>query len=101
MHTHARDMRILPAMIAGLALFGISCLLLWAADEAMDLASIAGGVGVVIAGALLALTYFAWRWRSDSAYTVTAVDTGAFYDELASTFDIDESQPGYEGAIAG
>ncbi len=101
MYAHPREMKLLTATLAGCVLFVVSCLLLWAADEAMELAAIAGGTGVVISGALLGLTFLAWRWRGDVAYSRTVVDQSGFYDELESTFDEDAPlvEPGDAAAV--
>lgn len=100
MYAHPREMKLLAATLSGCALFAGSCLLLWAADEGMDLLAVAGGTGVVISGALLGLTFLAWRWRGDVAYVRTTVDQSDFYEELASTFDADEPLIGPGDAAA-
>jgi hypothetical protein len=86
-------MRLLAATIAGALLFAASFGLLEWADEPTDATAIAGGTGVVLAGALLGLTFLAWRWRSSRAYVNTAISDPAFYDELAAAFD--QSTEGY------
>ena len=78
-------MRLRTATLAGLLLFAASFALLWAADEAVDAAAIAGGTGIVIAGALLGLTFLARRWQLErGAYVSTVVDSAGFYEELAA-----------------
>jgi protein-S-isoprenylcysteine O-methyltransferase Ste14 len=90
-------MRILAATIAGTALLAVSFVLLLVANEPTDAAAIAGGTGVVVAGALFGLTLLAWRWRAaPRAYVTTSVDTAGFYDDLASA--LDESTEGYDGS---
>ena len=69
-------------------LFAASFALLWAANEADDAWAVIGGTGIVIAGALLGLTFLASRWRTaQGGYVTTVVDDTAFYEELAA-FDV-------------
>lgn len=92
-------MRLLAATLAAALIVGLSSSLLWWADEARDAAAVAGATGLVLAGALLGLTLFAWRWRSGTrAYADTRVDTAGFYEELASAFD--ETTEGYDDSPA-
>ncbi len=102
MPTHAHHMRLRTATIAGTLLLAASFVLLWAADEAVDPAAVAGGTGIVIAGALLGLTFLAWRWRvAEVGYVRTVVDTAGFYEELAA-FDTvaGDDRDAYEDAAA-
>jgi hypothetical protein len=80
-------MRLFAATLAGTLLFGASFGMLAWANEPTDAAAVAGGTGIVIAGALLGLTFLAWRWRGSVAYVASPVSDPAFYDELASAFD--------------
>lgn len=93
MPTHPRHMRLLAATIAGALLFGASFALLVWANEPTDATAVAGGTGVVLAGALLGLTFLAWRWRGSRAFVSTAISDPSFYDDLATAFD--ETTEGY------
>jgi len=83
-------MKLFAATVGGSLLFAVSVGLLAIADEALDASAIAGGVGVVIAGALLGLTFLAARWRVGAvSYTTTAMGSGSVYDEIVAAFDAD------------
>lgn len=101
MHPHAHDMKLRTATVAGLLLFAASFALLWAANEADDAWAVMGGTGLVIAGALLGLTFLAARWRAaHGGYVATVVDDPAFYEELAA-FDVTAADdPGFDEAAA-
>lgn len=81
-------MKIGTATVVGTLLLGASILLLWVADSPLDVAAIAGGIGVVIAGALIGLTVLAAHWRSGLAsYTRTSMDEdsrAALYADIAA-----------------
>ena len=91
-------MRLFAATLAGLLLLGASFGMLAWANEPTEVVAIAGGTGLVIAGALLGLTFLAWRWRGSAAYVSTAVSDPAFYDELAAAFD--DTTEGYDDGQA-
>ncbi|MEO6866832.1 MAG: hypothetical protein ABI200_02305 [Gaiellales bacterium] len=84
-------MRPLAALTAGLTLMAVSiALLVWARDVT-DVAAIIGSTGMLIAGALLGLTFLAWRWRDNAtAYSSTIVDVTGLYEELGATVLADE-----------
>lgn len=88
MAPHARHMKIGTATLVGLLLIGGSLGLLFVADSPLDIAAIAGGIGVVISGALLGLTVLAARWRAGLArYTTTTMDSvtsAELYADLAA-----------------
>lgn len=67
---------LMRATLVGVGLFAVSTGLLGLADEALDVTAIAGGIGVVMSGALLGLTILVSRWRveSTSYVTTTMVD---------------------------
>src|SRR5690606_17465014 len=101
MPPHAHVMKLRTATIAGVLLFAASFVLLWAADEAVDAAAVAGGTGIVIAGALLGLTFLAWRWRvAEGGYVQTVIDQTGFYEELAAFDAIAADDPGLDDAAA-
>ncbi|MCW2920217.1 MAG: hypothetical protein JWL76_91 [Thermoleophilia bacterium] len=101
MPAHAHVMKLRTATIAGFVLLAGSFAMLWAADEAVDAAAVAGGTGIVIAGALLGLTFLAWRWQSaQGGYVQTVVDTTGFYEELAAFDTIAADDPGFDDAAA-
>ena len=91
-------MRLLAATTAGALLFAASFGLLVWADEAMDAAAVAGGTGLVLSGALLGLTFLAWRWRGARSYTPAYVSDPSLYDEIASAMD--ETTEGYDDGQA-
>lgn len=81
MSSHPRNTDHRAALAAGLLLCAASIGLLWSSDEAADTATIVGGVGLVLATALLGLTVLAWRWSArDASYT--DIDMGLREDEL-------------------
>ena len=101
MSPHAHQMKLRTATFAGSLLLAASFVLLWAADEAVDAAAVAGGTGIVIAGALLGLTFLAWRWQAaHGGYVRTVVDTTGFYEELAAFDVIAADDPGFDDAAA-
>jgi hypothetical protein len=79
---------LLRATLVGVGLFVVSTVLLGVADEALDVAAVAGGIGVVMSGALLGLTILVARWRGATAgYVATnmaTTDDGSF---VAGVFD--------------
>lgn len=92
-------MRLVAATLVALCSTLLSIGLLVAADEATDLAAVAGGTGLVLGGALLGLTALAWRWRgSSAAYTTTVIDRAGFYEELGAA--LDETADDYVSATA-
>lgn len=101
MPTHAHVMKLRTATIAGSLLLAASFVLLWGADEAVDATAVAGGTGMVIAGALLGLTFLAWRWQAaQGGYVQTVVDTTGFYEELAAFDVVAADDPGFDDAAA-
>ena len=95
-------MRLRTATLAGLLLFAASFGLLAWANEPTDAPAIAGGTGIVIAGALLGLTFLAARWRDadGGGYVSTVVDQAGFYEELAAFDPTRDDAPGFEDAAA-
>jgi hypothetical protein len=94
-------MRLRTATIVGSLLLAASFALLWAADEAVDATAVAGGTGIVIAGALLGLTFLAGRWRAaEGGYVQTVVDQTGFYEELAAFDGVAADDPGFDDAAA-
>lgn len=76
---------LLRAVVAGMLLFAGSTGLLAMADEALDVTAIAGGIGLVMSGALLGLTMLVARWRLMSpAYVATQMPAD---DAVAAAFD--------------
>lgn len=101
MPAHAHVMKLRTATIAGSLLSAASFALLRAADEPVDAAAVAGGTGIVIAGALLGLTFLAWRWRAaHGGYVQTVMDTTGFYEELAAFDEVAADDPGFDDAAA-
>lgn len=101
MPPHAHVMKLRTATIAGMLLFAASFAMLWAADEAVDATAVAGGTGIVIAGALLGLTFLAWRWRAaEGGFVRTVVDQSGFYEELAAFDTVAADDPGFDDAAA-
>jgi hypothetical protein len=94
-------MRLRTATIAGLVLLAGSFGLLAWANEPTDVPAIAGGTGMVIAGALLGLTFLAARWRAEQGgYVATVVDDVGFYEELAAFDATPADDPGFDDAAA-
>lgn len=81
-------MKLARATTVGTLLLAGCIGLLHAADEATDAAAIAGGTGLIIAGALLGLTFLAWRWRAGFAYSTPVLaadmDNSDVYAEIAA-----------------
>ena len=101
MPAHPHVMKLRTATIAGSLLLAASFVLLWAADEAVDAAAVMGGTGIVVAGALLGLTFLAWRWQAaQGGYVKTVVDSAGFYEELAAFEVTAADDPGFEDAAA-
>lgn len=82
MYTQPRTPDLRAALAAGLLLCALSAALLWAADEAVDAAAIAGAVGLVLAGALLGLSLLSWRWSARGASYVD-VEMGVRREDVA------------------
>lgn len=62
---------LIPALLVSFGLFTVSLAALFIADEALDVSAIAGGIGIVISGALLGLVLLVARWRRTAAAYVT------------------------------
>lgn len=75
------------AVTASLLLGLVSFALLWAANEATDRTAIAGGIGLVVAGALLGLSILALRWDRERVrrYVQTSVEPADRTDAVAIT----------------
>ena len=59
------------AIAASIAIFATAILLLQVADEATDIAAIAAGTGIIVAGSLLGMSLLVWRWRRGTGYMAT------------------------------
>lgn len=78
---------LLRATLVGVGLFGVSTALLGVADEALDITAVAGGIGVVMSGALLGLTILVAMWRGDGASGYVTTTMRRDEDVIAEVFD--------------